>query len=271
MDLLRVDGAGSGGLRRGQQVHGLQHIRGGHDQELQPTVVGDRSHESRTPSGPGTLAPVEQPIDRFDAVFPVAASIAVDLVRRAEVADRWAGPSALAKMSVGALACHLGRQAVRAAQLLPLTDDLPLLPSVEAHYERAAWTRSTSPDDPVNDRTADDADAELGPAALVERTTAAVTAVTGQLGAGRASDVVPIPWQGWSLRRDDFLLTRMLEIVVHADDLAVSLDVPTPVLPDPVFDPVRELLARLAVSRHGQSAFVSALTRRERAGSITAF
>jgi hypothetical protein len=57
----------------------------------------------------------------------------------------------------------------------------------------------------------------------------------------------------------------------RTDDLAVSLGVPTPLLPDPVFDPVRDLLVRLAVRRHSQSAVISALTRRERAGSIAAF
>ncbi len=61
----------------------------------------------------------------------------------------------------------------------------------------------------------------------------------------------------------------------RTDDLAVSLGVPTPLFPDPVFDPVfdpvRDLLVRLAVRRHSQSAVISALTRRERAGSIAAF
>ena len=80
-----------------------------------------------------------------------------------------------------------------------------------------------------------------------------------------------VPWQGWSLRRDDFLLTRLLEIVVHSDDLAVSIDVPAPTFPDEVFTPVLELLTRLAVGRHGQSAVISALTRRERSRNISAF
>jgi len=82
---------------------------------------------------------------------------------------------------------------------------------------------------------------------------------------------VPIPWQGWSLRRGDFLLTRQLEIVVHADDLAVSVGVPTPTFPADVFDPVRDLLVRMAVHRHGQSAVIIALSRSERGRDISAF
>jgi hypothetical protein len=74
---------------------------------------------------------------------------------------------------------------------------------------------------------------------------------------------VPVPWQGWSMRRDDFLLTRMLEVVVHADDLALSVAVRTPEFPAEVFAPVRDLLVRLAVKRQGQSAVISAPTRSE--------
>ena len=80
-----------------------------------------------------------------------------------------------------------------------------------------------------------------------------------------------IPWQWWSLRRADFLLTRLLEIVVHSDDLAVSVRVATPEFPDEAFEPVRDLLVRLAVRRHGQSAVVGTLSRRERAKPIFAF
>jgi len=139
------------------------------------------------------------------------------------------------------------------------------------HYHRAAWVMSTSPDDPSNDRSADDAEAALGAAALADRTAEALETVRRLLVAGTARDVVLIPWQGWSLRRDDFLLTRMLEIVVHTDDLALSIAVRTPDFPAEVFAPVRDLLVRLAVKRHGQSAVISALTRSERTRAISAF
>lgn len=210
-------------------------------------------------------------IDQHDHTFPKAASIAFDLIRRPAVPDRWSRASALPKMSIGALACHLGRQTSRAAELLPVATDLPTLASADAHYHRAAWVTSSSPDDPPNDRTTDDIEAASGHSALHDRVGAALHTVRALLGEGGARDVVSIPWQGWSLRRDDFLLTRLLEIVVHTNDLAVSLELPTPQFPNDVFNPVRDLLVRLAVHRHGQSALVSALTRRERAQQIHAF
>ena len=214
---------------------------------------------------------MQNQINRLDAVFPMAAAVALDLIRRDEVRGRWLMPSVLPKLSVGALACHLGSQVVRAAELLPVATDVPPLECVDVHYHRAAWVMSTSPDDPPNDRSTDDAEAAFGPAVLADRTAEALETVRRLLAAGTARDVVLIPWQGWALRRDDFLLTRMLEIVVHSDDLALSVAVRTPDFPAEVFAPVRDLLVRLAVRRHGQSAVISALTRSERTQAISAF
>jgi hypothetical protein len=77
----------------------------------------------------------------------MAAAVALDLIQRGEVRDQWLMPSALPKMSIGTLTCHLGRQVVRAAELLPVATDVLPLESVDAHYHRAAWVMSTSPDD----------------------------------------------------------------------------------------------------------------------------
>jgi hypothetical protein len=201
----------------------------------------------------------------------MAAAVALDLIQRGEVRDRGQMPGVLPKMSIGALACHLGRQVVRAAELLPVAADVPPLESADVHYHRAAWVMPASPDDPSNDRSTGDAEAAPGAAALADRSAGALETVRRLLAAGTARDVVPVPWQGWSLRRDGFLLTRMLEIVVHADDLALSAGVRTPGFPAGVFAPVRDLLVRLAVRRHGQSAVISALTRSERTQAISAY
>jgi hypothetical protein len=82
--------------------------------------------------------------------------------------------------------------------------------------------------------------------------------------------VVGLPWAGWSLTLDDFLVTRMLEITAHCDDLAVSVGVATPPLPASVTEPVLDLLCRLAVHRHGVIAVLRALSRAERAPATIA-
>jgi hypothetical protein len=43
----------------------------------------------------------------------------------------------------------------------------------------------------------------------------------------------------------------MMEVVVHSDDLAHSVNVPTPSFPPEVEEPVLSLLTQLAVRRHG--------------------
>ncbi|MGH1563902.1 maleylpyruvate isomerase N-terminal domain-containing protein [Mumia sp. DW29H23] len=199
-----------------------------------------------------------------DDAFVTAAHISLGLVTRQEVADRWDEPSALPEMTVGMLACHLGRQTVRAHELIPVAATGTPLASAIEHYRRAAWVTTDDLTDPVNDRTNDAEEAALGFEALRATCTEALSAVQADLASGEVADVVAIPWQGWSLRRPDFLLTRLVEIVVHCDDLARSVDVGTPEFPDEVYLPVLQLLAQLATERHGQAAMTSALSRRER-------
>jgi hypothetical protein len=92
------------------------------------------------------------------------------------------------------------------------------------------------------------------------------------LGRPRAPDTVHIPWQGWSLTTEDFVVTRCMEMVVHGDDHAASIDVPTPEFPDPVVERVLALLTGVAVRRHGQAAVVRALSRPQRAPAhVSAF
>ena len=81
-----------------------------------------------------------------------------------------------------------------------------------------------------------------------------------------------MPWQDCSLPVDDFLVCRLLEIVVHADDLATSVGLPTPAFEDEIRDPVLALLAALSARRHGQDHVLRALSRAERAqGPLSAF
>ena len=92
------------------------------------------------------------------------------------------------------------------------------------------------------------------------------------LGATQSGAAVLIPWQGWALTVRDWLVTREMEIVVHSDDLAASVGVPTPEFPESVVTPVLALLTAVAARRHGQTALVRALSRPQRApSSVSAF
>jgi hypothetical protein len=205
--------------------------------------------------------------------FLAAARIAADLVRRREVTDRWRDESACEGMSVGGLACHLGSQITTTVLLVGARASaqapIPLL----EHYERAAWVH-TSLDDDVNVgiREGSDAEAAAGPEALGALLDDQLDRLPDVLAVADPEAAVLIPWQGWSLTVSDWIVTRKMEIVVHADDLAASVAVPTPEFPESVVTPVLALLTGVAVGRHGQAALVRALSRPQRAPrSVSAF
>ena len=193
--------------RRGvaRQAAQSRAVRPGPQLAVERPVSGRRAGaRSSAPVGRGCQnVRMSRPVDALDASFPVAASIALDLIRRPEVTEQWSSPSALPHLSVGGLACHLGRQAVRAAELLPMPTDLPVLESADNHYERAAWVTEGSPDKDSVASGPDEADAARGPADLHARSAQALEEVGDLLSRGAARDVVPIPWQGWALRRSD--------------------------------------------------------------------
>ena len=137
------------------------------------------------------------------------------------------------------------------------------------HYARAAWTREDlSGDANTSIRANSDEQAAEGPEAARALVSGAREQVATAL-AGAPSTVY-LPWQGWALDTDDFLVTRLMEMVVHADDLAASVEVPVPEFGPGVLDPVFRLLTALSVRRHGQDALVRALTRPQRAPATVA-
>jgi hypothetical protein len=212
------------------------------------------------------------------ADFLLAGASALELLGRVELVQQWDRPSALPEMSVGALAAHLGSQVLSAHAAVTaganVTDEAPV-PLLE-HYARVAWVKAGL-DDPANVtiRQGAEQSAVTGHDPLVASVQDALadlqTAFTTTLPAG-LPPAVRMPWWEWSLSFEDFLLTRVMEIVVHSDDLAVSLDIDPPRLPQTVLGPVLALLVGVSLQRHGQAAVVRALSRSERApASVSAF
>src|SRR5918994_688920 len=186
------------------------------------------------------------------AAYLEAAAIAAGLLRDPAVARRWTRPSALEGFTVGGLAAHLP------AEVWVLT-----LPE---HYGSVAWIGADIDTDAnAAIRAGGEKTAADGPAVVVARVEGALAELRAALPAERGERPVLLPWTGWALTLDDLLVTRMMEIAVHGDDLAVSVDLPTPTFPDAVFAPVVALLTGLAARRHGQPALLRALSRAERA------
>lgn len=209
----------------------------------------------------------------FDEAFLRGARVASALVTSSAVADRWSEASVLPRMSVGMLACHLGKQLVHARDLATTPDGGgDVLPDAAEHYRRAAWVTIPDLDHPVNDRSRSEDEAGAGHDPLCARTRQALDDLEALISSDSLQDLVAIPWQGWRLSRVDFLLTRTVELVVHSDDLARSISIPTPAFPSDTFEAVLGLLTTLAAERHGQAELISALSRRERMpATISAF
>ncbi len=207
------------------------------------------------------------------AVFIEAAEGGLTLVGRPEVAAAWDEPSALAQMSVGALAAHLARQVTRVPEVLtfPPLDERPV-PLVE-HYQRSVWVAAGVDDEPnVAIRQRADDDAAPGRDEVLRRARAALDATRATLPDLELDHVVRPPWTSWNLTLEDYLRTRVMELVVHSDDLAVSVGIDPPAWPEEVVAPVLGLLTTLAVKRHGVPAVLRTLSRAERApGNVSAF
>ncbi|WP_405831912.1 maleylpyruvate isomerase N-terminal domain-containing protein [Streptomyces sp. NBC_01176] len=207
------------------------------------------------------------PMSLTGAYLDTAAQ-AVTLLAAPEVAASWERPSALTDMTVGGLAGHLAYQIFSVAPAVrePASREVPI-PLLE-HYARAAWIDAPLDGEANAGIRANGEDiASEGARVLLERARAALAEQRTALPVVRVGRVVFMPQTGWALSLDDFLLTRMMELAVHLDDLAVSVGIAAPELSATVFDPVLTLLARLAARRHGQAALLRALARAERAPS----
>jgi len=213
----------------------------------------------------GTLDP--------DAV-PSAVQAVSALVTRPEVAAAWEQESACAGMTVGGLTRHLISQADLVVSLLqadPAAGADAEVIEVMEHYARAAWVREDL-DGETNTtiRSSSDEQAAAGVDVALDVLSRARSRLDAALAAPPPTTY--IPWQGWALATDDFLVTRLMEMVVHSDDLAASVDVPPPAFDDAVLDPVLHLLTAVSLRRHGQDALVRTLSRPQRApDAISAF
>jgi hypothetical protein len=194
------------------------------------------------------------------------AEAAVDLLASPEVADSWSKPSALAGFSVQGLAGHLAGQIFFLPAVLadPVPDEEVI--GLHEYYARAGWIGSEL-DTPFNAgiRSGGEAEAADGPAELVARAAACVESLRYSLPDTPNRPVRRPTWGPWSITFDDFVASRMLELVIHSDDLAYSVGRPTPDFEPAAAQLVVDVLSRIAVRRHGAVDVLRALSRSERA------
>lgn len=202
--------------------------------------------------------------------FVAAAQVAAELLRDPAVAKNWGEPSALAEFGVAGLAGHLGYQVIAVPEILDAPAPAEEKVDVLTHFQRVPWIGADVHDE-FNVRVRDGGEklAADGPDALVQRVDQAVEQLDRLADAPDRPARMP-SWGPWSVSLDELILTRLIEVTVHVDDLAISVGVPTPTLPG--IDIVASTLAKIAVRRHGEVAVLRGLSRSERAPlSISAF
>jgi hypothetical protein len=210
---------------------------------------------------------------RTDDYLQLAAS-AVDLLAHPAVAASWQRPSALAEFTVGGLAAHLALQVTRVPGVVqaPGPERTDPLISIDEHYSRSRWV-SSGVDSEANRgiRAAADDKSAAGASGIAQESAAALAELQLILPGEAPDRPVFLPWTGWSLSVGDYLHTRALEILVHSDDLAVSIGIDTPDIPEQTARIVIDTLVTMSLREHGVTPVLRTLSRRERApGTIAA-
>jgi hypothetical protein len=191
-----------------------------------------------------------------------AVDAAATLIASDEVVARWDAPSALTGMTVGALSAHLVRAAGAAIAYLDRTE-----PSARPEGELLTPVTyfHAAIDSPIHERIKEVSATESSAgAADVAARCAQVAASMRTRFADEPDDRLVAALGGRMLTLDDFCRTRLIEVLVHLDDLAASVGVPCPHTDPEGHGVVIEILIGIARTRHGDWEVLHALAREER-------
>jgi mycothiol maleylpyruvate isomerase-like protein len=197
-------------------------------------------------------------------LFLECAEVSRDLLIRPEISSRWDEASALEQFSMRGLAGHL----VRATGSVEAYLDRPEpsgkeVVSAAVYYATAVDTPDLQSELHVAVRARGEAEAAEGHTALVERLGDLIARLRDRLTREPAGRLVEV-FKGLVLTLDDYLVTRLIEQLVHCDDLAVSIGIDTPEPPSGAMDVALGALLEVARARHGDLAALRAFARRER-------
>ena len=210
-------------------------------------------------------------IDAVDKIRHAARAVEA-LVATHAVGVMWAEPSVLPGYRVGGLAAHLvrGMETIRtyvgADTLIPA--------GVETVDAPGYYARVLARHDPLTSefhaavRDRGEQRVDEGHAALVA---AAADAAAWLLATDLDTDRVIAVLDGVTIRVDDYLATRLVELAIHSDDLARSVGIEPPPFDEEIWTAVAELLAELTLRRHPHRLVALALARPDRMDPVGAF
>jgi hypothetical protein len=184
--------------------------------------------------------------------------VASDLVN-----ENWERPSALREMSIKALVGHLLRAPITVTTYLdnPPGTGTPTTPA--AYFD--SILKSTDIEHPVHVgvRRRGLEEAMEGHDDVVARWDEATSRLHEVLEI-EPSDRLVVVGGDLLLSLDDYLVTRLVEVMVHTDDLAASVGIEGPNFQPEAAKLIFEAMVETARLRHGDVAVMRAFTRRER-------
>jgi hypothetical protein len=193
-----------------------------------------------------------------------AVDIAIDLLDDPDVEAAWSIESALSGWRVSGLCGHLARAVITVEQYLD-ADPAPRgkLLSAGGYYAAVIDTNDLDSELHRTIRARGDEMASGGAASLLQTVLSSATRLRDRLPSEPEDRQVAV-LAGTVLRLDEYLATRLVELVVHADDVAVSVGIATPTFPAEAYRIVIETLLDVSLRRFGDLAVIRALARRER-------
>lgn len=186
-----------------------------------------------------------------------------ELAGRAQVAERWDTPSALERWNVSGLTAHLARATTAVEGYLDAEAAPEGEPISTARYYELVLDRDLDSDLNVGVRQRGDEMAAEGLPALLRLWDSTLVRLEERLPYEAASRKVRVI-DDLVLRLDDYLVARMIEMLVHSDDVAVSVGADLPTFPAAAWDLVIGTLVQVARLHRGDLAVLRALARRER-------
>lgn len=190
--------------------------------------------------------------------FLQAAGEANALVGRRDLGDRWHEPSTLAELEIGALAGHLARAVLTVHWYLDMPEPDPPTISAGEYFATVTADVDSEANVAIRERAVDAA--KGGWARLYLDLGNALDHLRRRLPDERADHRIPTGDRGLLL--DEYLRTRIVELVLHVGDLCRSLDIPVPAMPEATRIAIGVLLDT-ALIRHGATGVLHALARRE--------
>ncbi len=210
-----------------------------------------------------------QSLSRIRRLYLVTAHAWVEMCSVPEVGSAWVQPSVLDGLSIGALVGHVCSGILRVESLLDsqAVSNGPLTSATEYY---GTFTGGSSSFDERNRvaRTRGASAAQNGQVTLLADVRACLNRMPSWLAGESEARHVELPGSptigSVSLLLDQYLKVRVVEQIIHSDDLARSVPYAARGVPDAEACSVAiETLVGAAVIRHGPRAVLHALARRE--------